>query len=188
MLADQLKALTLSSHQQLEKMLILQMKSITSKQDYINLLQLFFGFFGGLEHQTDHLIDTALITDHHLRRKTKAIADDIIALGGTPERLASDTDLPNIENKLQALGALYVIEGSTLGGKIISKMISRQLEIIDGKGLSFFNGYGSDTETMWATFKEALNNHPANIQEENVVVAAADQTFIKFKMWIENNG
>ncbi|WP_158825790.1 biliverdin-producing heme oxygenase [Mucilaginibacter lacusdianchii] len=188
MLADQLKTDTLINHQQLEKMLVGRMKAIRSKNDYIQLLQLFYSYFGGLEEQINSHINENLLPDYVHRRKSAALADDITVLGGVTMPKATETDLPEISNAQQAFAALYVIEGSTLGGKIISQMMARQLEIIDGKGLSFFNSYGDDTELMWGRFKEALNQQANTKAEEDDVIDTANQTFIKFKNWVEQHG
>ncbi|NCD69302.1 biliverdin-producing heme oxygenase [Mucilaginibacter agri] len=183
MLAENLKEQTLANHQQLEKKLVGQIKGLTSKEDYIKLLQLFYGYFGGLEERINLFIDQNIIPDHANRRKTESIAADITELGGTPADKAINNDLPEINNAQQALGALYVIEGSTLGGSIISKMISGRLGLQNG--LSFFNSYGDNTHQMWAVFKNILNGQPAESQP--VVVDAANSTFLKFENWIEQH-
>jgi heme oxygenase len=188
MLAEQLKTATDTNHQQLEKQLVLRMKAIHSVPEYINLLQLFYTYFGGLEDAIKTHINTTHLSDYHQRRKAGALADDITALGGTVQPIAGATDLPQLQNHLQAFGALYVIEGSTLGGQIISKMIARQLELPAGKGLSFFNGYGEASGGMWAGFRAALNEQAHNPAEEGEVITAANDTFIKFKQWIEKTG
>jgi heme oxygenase len=185
MLAEQLKNDTLVNHQQLEKMLIGRMKAIRNTQDYINLLQLFYSYFGGLEQLIDQQLDKSQLPDYAERRKSSSLANDIIALGGTPQELAGGTALPKISNTLQAMAALYVIEGSTLGGKFISKMIAQQLQINDGTGLSFFNSYGANTEAMWNTFKNALNTQSTSAQEDNIVIETANDTFARFKAWAE---
>lgn len=183
MLAENLKEQTQANHQQLEKRLVAQIKSLTSKEDYIKLLQLFYGYFGGLEERINLFIDQSIIPDYANRRKTESIATDISHLGSKPEQKATGNDLPEINNAQQALGALYVIEGSTLGGSIISKMISGKLHL--NEGLSFFNSYGENTHQMWALFKNILNKQPADSQP--LVVEAANNAFLKFKHWIEQN-
>jgi heme oxygenase len=183
MLSDKLKEETKHNHQILEKALIGNLKAIRSQQEYANLLKLFYGYFGGLETRINETIDTSLLTDSRERRKTQAIADDILELGGTVPANANGDDLPAINNHLEALGALYVIEGSTLGGKIINKMMQQQLG--SDKGMSFFSGYGDNTEQMWDTFKQALNNQVENPEQEAVVIAAANETFLKFGEWFE---
>lgn len=188
MLAEQLKKDTLVNHQQLEKMLVSRMKATRSTTDYVNLLQLFYGYFGGLEMHIAPYINSENLADYADRRKSAALADDIKALGGQPDEKASATDLPAINSAPQAFAALYVIEGSTLGGKIISKMMAQQLNITNGQGLKFFSGYGDATETMWNSFKTALNTQADTIANQTIVIDTANETFTKFKQWIEKNG
>jgi heme oxygenase len=185
MLSDKLKEETKHNHQVLEKALVSQLKAIRSPQEYAGLLKLFYGYFGGLETLINEAIDNSVLTDSGQRRKTRAIANDILALGNDVPAKATGDDLPTIKNHLEALGALYVIEGSTLGGKIISKMMQQQLSL--DKGLSFFLGYGDKTEQMWDAFKQALNNQAQNPEQEAVVIAAANQTFLKFGEWFEKH-
>ncbi len=187
MLAEKLKKDTLQSHQQLEKMLVGRMKAIRSKEDYVKLLQLFYSYFGGLETLIDQHIGQPELNDYAERRKTQALADDIKALGGKPMPKADGENLPEINNALQAFAALYVIEGSTLGGKIISKMMAQQLGVNDGKGLSFFNGYGEDTDNKWEYLKNALNKLTKSSDKDKLVTDSANETFDKFKQWAEKH-
>lgn len=187
MLAEQLKKDTLTNHQQLEKMLVGRMKAIRSKEDYINLLQLFYSYFGGLEKLIDQYLDKSTLPDYDQRRKSASLAHDITTLGGAPREVATGAALPAITNHLQAMAALYVIEGSTLGGKFISKMIAQQLNITNGAGLSFFNSYGDNTEAMWNTFKEVLNKQSTLATESIETVAAANETFARFKAWADGS-
>ncbi|MDT3403454.1 biliverdin-producing heme oxygenase [Mucilaginibacter terrae] len=182
MLSEKLKTETLTNHQQLEKMLVTRMKSIRSVQDYIDLLQLFYSYFGALETRINTFISAEQLPDYTHRRKSAALSKDISDLGGTPVETVSGDSLPEIENALQAFGALYVIEGSTLGGKIIAKMMAQQLGITNGTGLSFFNGYGDDSAQMWDKFKQKLDLIAQDSNSENIVIEAANQTFTKFKL------
>ena len=187
LLSEQLKQYTLSNHQQLEKSLITQMRSINTHEEYVKFLQFFYSYFGALEDKINQYIGAAQLVDHLQRRKTESLLNDIKTIRGIIPEKAKDADLPKIENHLQAFGALYVIEGSTLGGKIISKMMAKQLNIENNKGLSFFSGYGEETERMWASFKELLNRQPQNEADAELIINAANDTFAKFKLWIEKN-
>lgn len=106
---------------------------------------------------------------------------------GAVEQTPVCKDLPRIENVACALGAMYVLEGSTLGGRFISKMIAEKLDLPDTEGIRFFTGYGSHTSEKWDLFKDLLNNYTASNMVENEVIEAANQTFTKFKNWIELN-
>lgn len=188
-LANLLKQETKVNHQQLEKLLVKQMRLISKKEEYVKLLQIFYSYFGALEEKINKYILPHHLEEEHQfqRRKTDRIADDIVVSGGVVQEKAREYDLPEINNHLQALGALYVIEGSTLGGRVITKMMQRQLETDSMEGFTFFHGYGDETESRWATFKELLNDKARNIADTETVIRAADNTFAKFHMWIEKN-
>jgi len=184
MLSKMLKEETKDLHVALEKAMVPMIKDIQAKEDYVKVLELFYSYFGGLEKKVDTVSDLNL-PDHHLRRKKEAIAEDILSLDGTLPELTPDQHLPEINNKLHALGALYVMEGSTLGGLYISKMIAKQLNLEGGKSLSFFDGYGEQTENMWNAFKSSLDEEVVQSEEQATVIQAANDTFTKFKSWIE---
>lgn len=156
-------------------------------EDYIRILQFFFSYFGALEEQIDKYIGIDQLSDHAERRKTESIKNDILALNGEVPQKASLHDLPEISNLLQAFGALYVIEGSTLGGQVISKMISKQLGLDGDAGISFFKSYGEQTMAMWEKFKVVLERHANTQQDADVITEAANETFAKFKLWMEKN-
>jgi heme oxygenase len=184
-LLEQLKAETLSNHQQLEKKLISRLKGMKGLEDYIQILQIFYAYFGALEDQINKYIGPDQLSDYSERRKTLSIKNDILDLNGEVPEKAMGADLPVIENVLQAFGALYVIEGSTLGGQVISKMISKQLGFATDQGLSFFKSYGEETMSMWNSFKLVLERHAETQPQADAITQAANETFGKFRLWME---
>jgi heme oxygenase len=184
MIADLIKNETKTHHQALEVMMVRQLKSMRSITDYTDILEIFYSYFGGLEQRIKANLQKGFTIDE--RRKAGDLAADLTHFGASIPELAKENDLPEIENHLQAIGALYVIEGSTLGGKYISQMISKQLEQADDAGLSFFNGYGENTMAMWSDFQEYMNKQAKDAAEEAEIVSAANETFVKFKHWMEN--
>lgn len=67
------------------------------------------------------------------------------------------------DNEHEALGAMYVIEGSTLGGNVIAKQLSKT-EGFDNISFNFFGCYEENTGPMWKSFKEVLDTE---VKEEN---------------------
>lgn len=61
-----------------------------------------------------------------------------------------------IKNEHEALGMMYVIEGSTLGGNVIAKQLSKT-EGFDEVTFNFFGCYQENTGPMWKNFKEVLD-------------------------------
>ena len=60
--------------------------------------------------------------------------------------------LPLVEIS-QVLGSLYVIEGSALGGRVIAPQLKRALGLDQGRGATYFHGFGGETGVMWANFR-----------------------------------
>lgn len=160
------------------------MRMMRSADDYISLLQLFYSYFGALEDRINRYIGAAELPDHLQRRKSVSLVNDIISLGGVLPEKTLLTQLPVIENHLQAFGALYVMEGSTLGGPIISRMLAKQLNIQDSS-LSFFQSYGEHLATMWDTFRLTLNRQAETATDRETIIVAADATFRQFKMLLD---
>jgi heme oxygenase len=183
MLSEKLKDQTKTNHQLLEKKLIVKLKGINHKADYIKLLQLFGSYFSGLDHLISLHLNKLSLPDYGKRRKANLIAADLISLGAKPFTPAEDRLLPQILNHAQSLGALYVIEGSTLGGQIISQLLVRQLG--DISAISFFSGYGADTMAMWQKFKAVLDL--AENEPGDEIIATANETFLKFSQWLDAN-
>lgn len=181
MFSEKLKEQTKEGHQDLERVLIPQIKSIKTKEDYLDLLGLFYSYFGALEEKIRAVIDISSLPDYGRRRKTSSIAGDIATLGGQAPDFVSADQLPEIRDHAEALAALYVIEGSALGGKIISRMISQNLEGKADNALSFYNGYGEQTMDMWNSFKEAMNQQIVSEDQQERAIATATQTFLKFR-------
>ena len=184
MLSEKIKENTKTNHQSLEKKLVTRMRSIQNKNDYANLLALFYSYFGGLELAINGHFDYTDLPDYELRRKTSALADDLTFLGVLLPTLASKNALPEINNHYQALGALYVIEGSTLGGRIICKMLAQQMDLTNFSGMSFFNGYGDQTANMWQVFKQCIDK-PGHKLKHDMIIQSANQTFIQFGNWFD---
>ncbi|SMC43381.1 biliverdin-producing heme oxygenase [Moheibacter sediminis] len=63
----------------------------------------------------------------------------------------------SVKNEAEALGILYVMEGSSLGGNVIKKQLSQNHEFID-MDFHFFGCYGEKTGEFWKNFKEVLDN------------------------------
>ncbi|MFH6959139.1 biliverdin-producing heme oxygenase [Flavobacterium aquidurense] len=171
MIQEELRKQTEASHHQLEKLVIAKLKKIYSDEDYVNLLKIFFAYFIRLEVAVKPYISSEILPDYAERRHAASLADDIISLGFMPSALP-DVIVPSIDNTVKALGALYVMEGSIMGGRIIIQMLDKRGIT---QGISFFAGYGSDTETRWSSFVEVLDHY---IKAENMqeAIQAAKQT------------
>lgn len=57
-----------------------------------------------------------------------------------------------------ALGSMYVIEGSALGGQVITPMLKQHLGLTPAGGASYFHGHGPATGAMWRDFREVITH------------------------------
>lgn len=185
MLSDGLKTHTKINHQKLEKKILAAITAINNKRGYTDLLKLFATYFGAVEKLVDESINLACVPDYLQRRKVAALSADMYYLNTQLRPDAPSVIVPRIENNLQCMGALYVMEGSTLGGATIAKLIESKTKLSSKGGLAFFNGYGADTLTMWQKFKNLLDSILLNPGDEGIVIDSANETFARFSDWID---
>lgn len=65
-------------------------------------------------------------------------------------------DLPELDTPSKLWGYLYVKQGSTLGGSVISKTLRRYLGLQPLTDQRFFAGYGDENGKRWQKFIENL--------------------------------
>ena len=72
-----------------------------------------------------------------------------------------------------AFGAFYVLEGSTLGGRVILKSLLPALPVTAEQGAKYFAGYGIETGPLWQHFLQSLCRYAvAHDCGEDVIVGA----------------
>ena len=75
------------------------------------------------------------------------------------------------------LGAMYVMEGSTLGGQYIARHVEERLGLQPGEGDAYFRGYGERTGAMGNGFRGVLAAVP---EEHTELVISAAKTMFAF--------
>lgn len=186
-LLQELKTQTAACHSALEKQMDM-LRHFQNRSDYVRLLERFFGLYEPLEQQLANCSDWGQQGwNFDSRRKTAWLDEDLRFLGlSENDRLALPrcTELPEPASTAEALGCLYVLEGSTLGGQVISRLLSQQLEVMQGNGGRFFNGYGPETGPHWRQFgqwaEKWATDHPG---QEGDAVQGARKTFDCFARW-----
>ena len=106
--------------------------------------------------------------DLEKRRKLPLILHDFEALGMAVPNLPISIE---VENEAEAWGIFYVMEGSTLGGNMIAKQLSKS-ELFKDFPFHYFRCYGSQTGSYWKNFKESLDEQIAENEEEKCIAGA----------------
>ena len=104
-------------------------------------------------------------------------AADIAALPAVPDNALPFTD------RVAALGILYVVEGSTLGGQYVAKNIRDRLGLTPDHGIAYFSSYGADVGRRWRETKGLLDAPPF-VADAEAVVAGAMATFEYLRTWL----
>lgn len=183
-LRKQLQERTKLLHDKIEQTFLLKKirKQEITLSDYLLLLQKFYGFIMPCEAIIDLLTCTSVIKN---RKKKHWLEQDFDALQISTNELSICINLPILSKNEQVLGYLYVMEGATLGGQVVAKIIKNKLQITQDKGGRFFHGYGDKTRIMWNTFCLSLYeiNH---IEAKNEIINSAITTFLCLHEWMEN--
>ena len=114
------------------------------------------------------------------RRRAGLFADDLRRL--RVDATHSEPDLAPLPGTDEALGRLYVLEGSTLGGTVIDRHL-RELPQLAGVRLRCFSPYGRDTGAMWHAFRRTARERVAAGGDAGAMVAAARETFGALATW-----
>ncbi len=170
-LLDRLRSDTRDAHEALEDALAL-MRPPLRRERFASVLQGFLAFHRAWRPRMAVLVgDPELVAP---RGKAALIERDLQALGEA-EATAAPLDLDFLSTRSAAWGSLYVMEGSTLGGQVITKAL-RRTAWAPAEGLAYFNPYGRRTGEMWAAFRAALEAAAPTL-EPDLVCEGARATF-----------
>ena len=177
-----LKARTAHQHQQTEDGVDL-MSVDFSREDYRQLLVKFYGFYRDFEAEVNAMIGKYPIDfDYSERLNTPKLSADLINLGMTENEISaikSFDDLPALDSSEKIFGALYVVEGSTLGGQYISRHLQEKFGLDETNGIAFFSGYGKNTGKMWNAFREKITAFAETSGNHEEIIKSANATFEK---------
>jgi heme oxygenase len=178
-----LRSRTQDAHGALEAQLGLLDRPASS--DYFaHLLSRSLGFH--LVWEEDIKAFPALARELEMRSRLRHLRHDLRTLGVTDAEISSVSLCSEAHsltaNVARALGSFYVLEGSTLGGQLITRHLS-SAHWLPAEGLSYFNPYGSRTGEMWRSFRRWLEIQ-AQHQDANDIVAGARATFIVLQKWL----
>ncbi|GBU18586.1 MULTISPECIES: biliverdin-producing heme oxygenase [Methylobacterium] len=182
-LRHRLREETAAPHEALERDLDWQAR-VASLDGYRDLLARLRGFHATLEPE----IAGALGDDAFLdpRRRIEALDADLACLGLTPaavEALPRPQSL-GLAGPDEALGALYVFEGSTLGGILIGRHVRALHGLSPEEGCAYYAGRGERAGPMWRSFCERLDAVGETPGAAEAVSAGAARTFRAMRDWL----
>lgn len=175
---------TLALHRETERHVrILDPDATTAT--YARFLSRMYGFHAALEDAfADHAALIATGFQPEARRKQGLLVADLHVLGVDALDYERCRTLPSVATLARALGAAYVVEGSTLGGAFVQSRLSPALKTTT----RFLAGYGARTGEMWKAFGAIVDTQLADERSLAEAVGAARDTFACLITWLDEPG
>jgi heme oxygenase len=179
-----LRHATATVHARLEARLPLTCADLTLPR-YIDCLRRFHCGYVPLEAWLSHAFascaDLRAAVAWPRRRKVPRLEADAAALGVSLAEPGAPASAVACVSESRILGTMYVMEGATLGGQIISRHLGRVLGLTAERGAAFFSGYGAHTGALWRQFGATVEAVVCTPKQQAEAEAAACATFA----WLE---
>ncbi|PWS33405.1 biliverdin-producing heme oxygenase [Pedobacter paludis] len=183
MIANILRAETAEKHKELESLMFVNeiMNNSLSTEAYKKLLTINYIIHQKLENKLANMLDADLAEKLQMndRLKLSSLEKDLQYWGIdnlTLPALNFELFVPE-KNVAAVLGALYVLEGATLGGNVIKKHILANPNFQGAEdGLNYYGVYGEELGSKWKTFVSILNESVPEADYE-ACVNSANETF-----------
>lgn len=157
-----------------------------TRAEYAWVLKRYLGIWKGLEQGLEKT--PSIFARNPFMPRASNLENDLETLGFGPNDLKN---LPRydeaiiVSNVAEYIGQRYVLEGSQLGGKVISAHL--QKIAFDSKSFSFFND-GQNTQRQWKVFCGVVNEwageHPSL---QSTILERANQTFEALVLWFNED-
>jgi heme oxygenase len=188
---DRLRVATRAAHARIETVPVLRrlLEPDILAVEYVRALSLLHAFHAALAPQMERalrgrsraceLVDGTAIA---------AMAADIHWFGSRPMDAASP--VISFCSGIDALGALYVIEGSNLGGRLIGRHVARSLGVAPAAGGTFHCGFAQDAgRRRWPLLQDVLRVEVDECGARSEPIAAvALATFDALDDWLREAG
>ncbi len=121
--------------------------------------------------------------------RVRRLEDDLRVMGTDPATVPS-APLPSDLDAAGAVGIVYVLEGSVLGGRIIARHLAERLGLGPETGAAFYADAPAGTHPRWADVCVRIDDWAAGRGRaaEDAMVAAARRSFADLDRWFSEGG
>jgi heme oxygenase len=118
------------------------------------------------------------------RPRAPHLETDLASLGLASPNDAPAAMVPALHCEAHAIGSVYVLEGSALGGQVISRHLTSTLGITATSGGRYFTGDGALTARRWRDVCTALEHYGSS--DVATVSEGANRTFSSLLVWLDD--
>ena len=175
-LSLRLKTETAAEHERMHH-LMAQVDVFASRMHYAKFTLAQYYFQRDVEYLFKYPEIIDFIPDLDVRGRSDAAFKDLQDLGVSP----TDLNIASQDaNALEALGSIYVSEGSTLGAAFLFKEAKTKLELSEEFGARNLAAYPEGRAKVWKRFVQALDDAGLSQTEQDQVVQGAMDGFARF--------
>ncbi len=164
-----LKNNTADLHKRLEQLGFVDkiMDKRLTLEEYKKLIAANFIFHQPLER---NLLKITGLSELNIKWKMPFLEQDRLAVRGFEQVEVDNPFLP--QDLYEALGCMYVLEGATLGGRVIK----RHLQMLPVE-MHYYGCYGEESSMHWKNFMQNLEVHINSEAKAYIALKAAQETF-----------
>jgi heme oxygenase len=159
---------------------------LTSMAGYVDLLDRLWSLHAGLEQAVALHAPGIFGLEVERFRRSPMLTLDLEAIAARAPRLTPV--LVAFASPAAALGGLYVLEGSMLGGRVLLRRAQDGLGVTELHGARFLAGHGAATGQRWKQFLQVLALIPATGEDAEQAETGARATFAAFVGQLAGNG
>ena len=160
------------------------MKPDLTKEEYVSTIGKIYQFVGLWEERAAVEAPGWLREILVARRRRSLLLGDLENFNVLLNRPVLEPVLPPTISEAGFLGAMYVMEGSTLGGQLSARHLEKTLGLAAGNGYSYFQGHGAETGRLWREFCGILQTRVPDAESQKVI-QATQQMFRAFGSWMQ---
>lgn len=146
----------------------MNLRRLHDPRRYARVLQVFDSFLASWEPAVAAALPAAWRSWLRERSRRPFLRQDLSALG--VPRAAEAAPLPALRTAAAAWGSIYVMEGSALGGQLITRSLA-EAGLHPHSGTAYFHGWGEATGAMWREFRATLESQ---LYDATAVAEACD--------------
>jgi heme oxygenase len=150
---------------------------------YARVLQVFEAFLAAWEPSVAAALPPAHSDWLQARSRRPFLLRDLQVLG--VPALQQTVPLAPLAGAASAWGSIYVMEGSALGGQVITRSLA-EAGLHPHSGAAYFHGWGEATAAMWREFRELLETELAQPVAADQACQAARRTFDTLSALLES--